>query len=181
MNLPRLTAELSLYQSGTHYRTNARTSLVWSSSRTIRTAQGGTGTQGETGGEIIYVHGCLPGEVKIGNSCVDPGGDTLPPITVPAGQGPQGGGGKGHGPKGHGPPKKKGNGLHGGDYNPTIGSPCCSMDPNVNRILSGNYSYSGKAGWACCNPRNTCDSCSMMGRGAFCEDGSCPSGLGQFS
>jgi len=49
MNLPQWTAELSLYQPGTHYRTNVRTNLVGSSPRTITTAQSGTGTQGDTG------------------------------------------------------------------------------------------------------------------------------------
>jgi hypothetical protein len=36
MNLPQLTAEVSLYQSNGHYRTNAGTSLVGSSTRTTR-------------------------------------------------------------------------------------------------------------------------------------------------
>lgn len=184
MNLPRLTAEASLYRFGTHYRTRSRTSLVGSSGSTIRTAQGGTGTQGETGGEIISVHGCLPGEVKVGDQCVllDPGG-TLSSVSVPTGQGPQrpgsGHGGKGHGP--HRPGKNIGNGRNGQNYNPVQGGQCYadfSADGNPPVFYGGTYSLNpggSDGGWACCTkllPAGTlCAFCNPTnGKSAVCAD-----------
>ena len=96
MNLPPLTAEVSLYQSNGHYRTNAGTGPVRSSTRGITRIYP---TQSEitstlVGNEIITVHGtvpaeCPPGFEPQGTQCVPIGGPTL---TFTNGGGTQGGG-----------------------------------------------------------------------------------------
>lgn len=53
MNLPQLTAEESLYQSKGHYRTNARTNLVGSCTRTIASIYPTQTTWGQAT-EVIY-------------------------------------------------------------------------------------------------------------------------------
>jgi hypothetical protein len=183
MNLPQLTAEASLYRSGTHYRTRSRTSLVESSSHTIRTAQGDTGTQGETGtpptigNETITVHGtvplqCPPGYEQLGNQCVPtnalPTGGTQPV-------------GPGSGKSGSGSGKNRGNGRDGGDYNPVTGGQCCgggSVDHGVyqlgfNTVIKAND-------WMCClyyGPDYSLGSCvfcdTANGASTSCKDGWC--------
>jgi hypothetical protein len=172
MNLPQLTAEASLYQPRTQYRTKARTSLVGSSGRgMITTAQGDTSIT--VPGETITVHGtlnCPPGYEDQGGQCVLIGGGTL---TTPS----QTGGGTRGGTKGHGPSGgKKGNGLKGGNYNPSKGGICCCE--SYSGLSQGTYVYDSIAGggWACslkipdggtlevfCNP--------VKGKSAYCADG----------
>jgi hypothetical protein len=166
MNLPQLTAEASLCQPHTQYRTNAPTSLVGSSGRgMITTAQGDTVTSITVPGETITVHGTVP----------KGGGTVTRTVTTPSQTGTKGGGtGKGHGPGGG----KTGNGLKGGNYNPTKGGMCCcetsyglSQGTYVNDTMPGG-------GWACsvntpgpfggtletfCNP--------VKGKSAYCADG----------
>jgi hypothetical protein len=185
MNIPQLTAEASLYRFGTHYRTRSRTSVVGSSSRTIRTAQGESGVQGDTGddddgdgGEIINVSGVAPiiqcpdGYEQVGDTCI-PHAPT-PPVPVSGGHGPQ--------PKPKPKPRQTGNGLNGGNYNPTRGAPCCSNTSMgmLNYIQSGTYSLNPYThDWTCCHSKSDCDPCvTKNGKSQFCEDGSCPPGGG---
>jgi hypothetical protein len=176
MNPPQLTAEASLCRSGTHYRTFARTNGVGSSSRTIRTAQGGTGTQGETGtpptigNETISVHGTAPiqcplGYEQVGNQCV-------PTNSLPTG---------GTQPAGPGSGKNKGNGRDGGNYNPAIGGQCCGGD----LIDHGTYQFGfdpaiNANDWMCCQyygpdySLGSCVFCATKNSGSTsCKDGSC--------
>jgi hypothetical protein len=97
MNLPPLTAEVSLYPSNGHYRTNAGTSLVGSSTRRISriyptqseitsTLTGGdNGIITLPGTEIITVHSCPPGYEDQEGHCVPIGGTeiTTVPGTIP--------------------------------------------------------------------------------------------------
>lgn len=89
MNLPPLTADLSLYQLNGHYRVNARTSLVGLStprisrifptqSEVTSTLSGGVdGIVTVPGTEIITVHSCPPGYEDQGGHCVPISGPTL--------------------------------------------------------------------------------------------------------
>jgi hypothetical protein len=159
MNLPQLTAEASLYQPRTQYRTNARTSLFASSGRgMITTAQGEIGTSNITvPGETITVIGTVP-----------KGGGT---VTTPSqtGTGTKGGGrGRGHGPSGG----HKGNGLNGGDYNPSTGGSCCGkyyLAPGSWVLSQSTYASNSDLGWSCgdvpCDP--------VKGKSKFCADGGC--------
>jgi hypothetical protein len=194
MKLPLLTAEASLYQSDTYYRTNARTSIVRSSRRRIQqqddgSQDGGTnGGDGSDGGEIINVHGnapiqCPTGYEQVGNTCalIDSGSIT-PPGTVATS-----GGSRTRNPRpkpGHGPkrpnPKATGNGFNGGDYNPASNTPCCSdssLSGDGSDPTPGSYVLNpgGNAyGWACCHQNGVCDYCnSKNGKSTVCEDGGC--------
>jgi hypothetical protein len=188
MKLPELTAEASLYQSDTPYRTNARTSVVGSSRRAIRTAQDHSGSQ-EDGGtdgdiygsEVINVTGSAPvqcplGWEQVGDTCVPPPGNN-PRIPIPTGHGPK--------PKPQPKPRQTHNGLNGGNYNPTAGAPCCRNTAAGAAIIlaPGNYLYT-KNGWSCCtkfpgHPLSYgCDACrGQSGTSTVCADGGCPPGL----
>jgi hypothetical protein len=188
MNLPQLTAEASLYQSGTHYRTNARTTLARFRSRTIRTAQEGTGTQGETGtpptigNETITVRGtapiqCPPGYEQQGNQCI-------PINALPSGgTQPSGPGGKGSGGSGSGTGKNKGNGRDGGNYNPALGGQCCGGDLVDHGIYQFGFDPANNANdFMCCQYfgadsfLGTCVFCDTKnGASTSCKDGWCPS------
>jgi hypothetical protein len=160
MNLPPLTAEVSLYQSNGHYRTNAGTSLVRSSTPRIASIYP-TQTTWAQPTEVITVYGTAP-----------VGGGT---ITFPGGGGTLGGGtgsgGTGSGGKTGG--KKRGNGRDGGDYNPVEGDKCCGGDG----FERGSYHFDdyfmqwgcqerhGNLIWGSCEAKN--------GTSEFCKDGWC--------
>jgi hypothetical protein len=193
MTLPPLTAEASLYDSDTYYRTHAPTSRSWSSRRRIRTAQDqGSQEDGGTdiyGSEIINVHGnapiqCPDGYEQVGNTCapIDSGSITQPlPVAT-------GGGSKSPNPKhGHGPKRpnpKTGNGINGANYNPAAGGPCYAdfgaIDGPPN-LETGSYSLNPggtPGGWACCTPAQpsgngqVCAFCNPKnGKSAVCGDG----------
>jgi hypothetical protein len=104
MNIPRFTAEASLYKTSSHYRTHGGRKAVDPSRR--------PGSQiwaalMEEDGEVIHVHSCAPGYTEIGGVCwqnplTEPpvgGGDWPPggPFQVP----PDGPGGNGGGDTRH--------------------------------------------------------------------------------
>jgi hypothetical protein len=99
MNVPKFTAEASLYQTGGHYRTGSQ--VIHSLPRAISPITPAI-TSAEVPvnvpGEIIEVHGeapgCPLGWIKIGGTCVLEG----PPSG--GGSGTPGGGGEGGGPSG---------------------------------------------------------------------------------
>lgn len=186
MNLPLLTAEASLYGSATHYRTSSPgTSLVGFSSRFICTAQGGTGTQGETGtptigNETISVRGtvpmqCPPGYEQAGNQC-------LPTNSLPNGGTQPSGSGSGKG-SGSGSGKNKGNGRDGGNYNPVVGGQCCGGDLTDHGIYQVGVNPTTNANdFMCCqylgadSVLGTCVFCDAQnGASTSCKDGWCPS------
>jgi hypothetical protein len=112
MNLPPLSAEVSLYHSKGYYRTNAGLSFLESSTRRIAriyptqseitsTMTGGNGIITVPGTEIITVHSCPPGYEDQGGHCVPIGGPTL---TFTDGGSTQGGGGTGSGGQQQPPP-----------------------------------------------------------------------------
>jgi hypothetical protein len=86
MNMPRFTAEASLYWSNRHYRTG-RNALPFTrpmiSPIYPSIGKGELGTEPGEPGEVIRVHGCAPGWTDIGGSCW-PDPITEPPSTPPS-------------------------------------------------------------------------------------------------
>jgi len=185
MNLPLLTAEVSLYDSDRHYQSGACSALAGSFARTIRAADG-TGTQGETGSpptignETITVRGTAPmqcpsGYEQVGNQC-------LPTNSLPIGGTQPSGSGSGKG-SGSGSGKNKGNGRDGGNYNPVVGGQCCGGDLTDHGIYQVGVNPTTNANdFMCCqylgadSVLGTCVFCDTQnGASTSCKDGWCPS------
>jgi hypothetical protein len=166
VNMPRFTAEASLYKTSGHYRTG-RVNLSAEMIRTIHPAR-----------EVIEIHDCPPGESRLGGT-----GPCWPdPLTEPSvGQGGEssgsGGAGEGSGPGGgvsHGkPPKDKpkppGRSLPKRppkDYRPERGKPCHAVqfqdvgDGVVSseiKVANGTYYFTSGPpgdGWECSSDRD---------------------------
>ena len=175
MNMPRFTAEASLYETKEHYRTsrygfNLRTQMIGPLSPAVTKEEcwsaGGSPWQDPAGNwncdtEVINVSACGPGEVPLGEppniACIpDPRLTTDGGTGSPGGNGgPLGGGG---GSRGKGEPKVRGHYCGKGDIPDVSTDSCLLTDPGTNYLWCGPGNQ-----LRCCTPSKKGTKCKVIG------------------